>query len=257
MKELILVKYGEMVLKGLNKKSFEESLQEVQEIITRIEEGKLPLEDSVKQFEEGMKTLAALDEELKEMNRRLTVLQNDIALALGAAWMAVPGLAFYVRKDGHVTGNMYEGSTEIPVILDSSMELTDEQVDEAINRWIEFSVKFGVSGVFDAGIPGDPKFHGKVYKRLCELDRAGKLPIYIDGCYVIASYREVEEGLRELKRFQREYNTEHLKVHTLKIFVDGTLKLHTAAMVDPYADTPEKGITALTKEEFAELIRHL
>ncbi len=59
-----------------NKKSFEESLQEVQDIITRIEEGKLPLEDSVKQFEEGMKTLAALDEELKEMNRRLMVLQD-------------------------------------------------------------------------------------------------------------------------------------------------------------------------------------
>ena len=59
-----------------NKKSFEESLQEVQEIITRIEEGKLPLEDSVKQFEEGMKTQAALDEELTEMNRRLTVLQD-------------------------------------------------------------------------------------------------------------------------------------------------------------------------------------
>ena len=59
-----------------NKKSFEESLQVVQEIITRIEEGKLPLEDSVKQFEEGMKTLAALDEELKEMNRRLMVLQD-------------------------------------------------------------------------------------------------------------------------------------------------------------------------------------
>ena len=58
------------------KKSFEESLQEVQDIITRIEEGKLPLEDSVKQFEEGMKTLAALDEELKEMNRRLTMLQD-------------------------------------------------------------------------------------------------------------------------------------------------------------------------------------
>jgi exodeoxyribonuclease VII small subunit len=58
------------------KKSFEERLQEVQEIITRIEEGKLPLEDSVKQFESGMKTLSALDEELKEMNRRLTVLQD-------------------------------------------------------------------------------------------------------------------------------------------------------------------------------------
>ena len=58
------------------KKSFEDKLQDVQEIISRIEEGKLPLEDSVKQFEEGMKTLSALDEELKDMNRRLTVLQD-------------------------------------------------------------------------------------------------------------------------------------------------------------------------------------
>ena len=58
------------------KKTFEERLQDVQEIISRIEEGKLPLEDSVKQFEEGMKTLSALDEELKDMNRRLTVLED-------------------------------------------------------------------------------------------------------------------------------------------------------------------------------------
>lgn len=58
-------------------KSFEEKLQEVQDIISRIEEGKLPLEESVRQFEEGMKTLSMLDEELKDMNRRLTVLQDD------------------------------------------------------------------------------------------------------------------------------------------------------------------------------------
>ena len=56
------------------KKSFEDRLQDVQDIISRIEEGKLPLEDSVRQFEEGMKTLSGLDEELKDMNRRLTVL---------------------------------------------------------------------------------------------------------------------------------------------------------------------------------------
>ena len=58
------------------KKSIEDRLQEVQEIISRIEEGKLPLEESVRQFEEGMKTLAALDEELQDMSRRLTVLQD-------------------------------------------------------------------------------------------------------------------------------------------------------------------------------------
>ena len=56
--------------------TFEERLESVQEIISRIEEGKLPLEDSVRQFEEGMKTLSALDEELQDMNRRLTILQD-------------------------------------------------------------------------------------------------------------------------------------------------------------------------------------
>ena len=58
------------------KGTFEERLQSVQEIITRIEAGKLSLEESVKQFENGMKTLSQLDDELKDMNRRLTVLKD-------------------------------------------------------------------------------------------------------------------------------------------------------------------------------------
>ena len=58
------------------KGSFEARLQSVQTIISQIEEGKLSLEESVKQFESGMKTLSELDEELKDMNRRLTVLKD-------------------------------------------------------------------------------------------------------------------------------------------------------------------------------------
>ena len=123
----------------------------------------------------------------------------------------VPGLTYYVRKDGHVTGNMIEASTEVPIILDSMMKLTDGQVDASLNRWIEFSVNAGVSCVFDAGLPGDPVFHEKIYKRLCELDEQGKLPVYIDGSYVAMSARDAEKALKELKRFRSEYNTEHVK----------------------------------------------
>ena len=133
----------------------------------------------------------------------------------------VPGLSFYVRKDGHVTGEMSEGATELPIILDSAMDKPDSAIDAALQRWIDFSVSVGVSGVFDAGIPGFPEFHEHVYSRLRELDRQGKLPIYVDGCYVISAAWEVEEGIKELKRLQREYNTEHIKIHTLKIFMDG------------------------------------
>ena len=169
----------------------------------------------------------------------------------------IPGLAYYVRKDGHVTGNMYEGAAEIPVILDSGMELTDEQVDAALQRWIDFSVEHGVCAVFDAGLPGDAKFHAKVYKRLCELDKQGKLPVYVDGCLVVNAERDAEEGLKEVKRFQREFDTEHLKVHTMKIFMDGTQKIHTAAMVTPYVDVHTTGSTAFSAQGIAKLLKEL
>ena len=126
----------------------------------------------------------------------------------------VPGLSFYVRKNGHVTGEMSEGATALPVILDCTMDKSDVEIDAALQRWIDFSVNAGVSGVFDAGIPGFDTFHERVYKHLRALDMMGKLPIYIDGCYVIASQWQAKKGLEELKRFRRVYNTEHLKVHT-------------------------------------------
>ena len=169
----------------------------------------------------------------------------------------IPGLAIYVRKDGHVTGNCIEGAAEIPIILDSSMELTDEQVDAALKRWIDFSVEYGVSCVFDAGLPGDPKFHEKVYKRLKALDEQGKLPIYVDGSLVVNAERDAEEGLKEVERFHREYDTDHLKVHTMKIFMDGTQKIHTAAMVTPYADEGTLGTTAFSAEGICELLKNL
>ena len=169
----------------------------------------------------------------------------------------IPGLAIYVRKDGHVTGNCIEGAAEVPIILDSSMALTDEQVDACLKRWIDFSVEYGVCAVFDSGLPGDPKFHEKVYKRLKALDEQGKLPVYVDGSLVVNTERDAEEGLEAVKHFHREYDTEHLKVHTMKVFMDGTQKIHTAAMVTPYVDVGTTGATAFSAEGICELLKNL
>ena len=56
--------------------SFKDRLNEVQELTKKIESGALPLEDSVKEYERGMKILAELDSELKDMNRRITELRD-------------------------------------------------------------------------------------------------------------------------------------------------------------------------------------
>ena len=55
---------------------FEQRLTQVREIIDAIETGKLPLEDSVHRYEQGIASLNALEAELNEMKRRITVLQQ-------------------------------------------------------------------------------------------------------------------------------------------------------------------------------------
>ena len=167
----------------------------------------------------------------------------------------VPGLSYYVRINGHVTGNAFE-SASWPFLFDG-VELNDEKIEEPLNRLIDYCVNTGVSVLFDAGFPEHEHMHERIYRQLRTMDQRGRLPIYIDGCYILTNPRKTEEAFKELKRFNREFNTEHLKVHTLKILMDGTLKIHTAAMVTPYEDTHETGFTTFDAEGIAEILKRL
>jgi hypothetical protein len=168
----------------------------------------------------------------------------------------VPGLAYFVRKDGHVTGNSFE-TASWPMLFDGINDLTDEQISQAVLRWLDSSIQYGVTGVFDAGFPEHNGMNERIYKYLQQLDRQGKLPVYVDGCYVLTQPGKMREALDGVKRLHKEFNTEHMKVHTLKIFMDGTLKIETAAMVTPYVDTGVKGATAFNAGQMLEILKEL
>ncbi|MBR2067644.1 MAG: amidohydrolase family protein, partial [Solobacterium sp.] len=165
-------------------------------------------------------------------------------------------LSYYVRKDGHVTGNIYE-SASWRIIFDHLKNLTDEEIETAVTQWISDSVEYGVSYVFDAGYPEFDDIHERVYACLKDLDKKGRLPIFVDGCFVLTRRDKIKETIEETKRFRREFNTEHLKVHTLKLFMDGTLKIQTAALDSPYVDTGRMGNTIFEKEDIAEILKLL
>ena len=167
----------------------------------------------------------------------------------------VPELSYYVRKDGHVTGNAFESSAWH--MLFDDLNVTDEQIDAELMRWIDYSVKTGVSAVFDAGFPEGDALHERIYERLYELDKQGKLPIYIDGSIALTNPKKMKEVVEEVKRFRQKFDSEHLKVHTFKVFMDGTLRIETAAQVTPYVDTNKRGGTTFTKEEVAEVMKLL
>ena len=134
-----------------------------------------------------------------------------------------PGLAYYVRKDGHLTGNAYE-SAGWPFVFDYiKAHLTDDQIAAAVSRWIDFCKEYGVSSVFDAGFPEHNDVHERIYAHLRDLDRQGKLPVYVDGCYVLTNRAKMKEAIEETKRFNREFDTEHLKIHNILSGCEGNV----------------------------------
>ncbi len=56
------------------KERFEESLKRLEDIVNRMEKGELPLDESVKLFEEGIKLTRSLAKQLEEAERRVEIL---------------------------------------------------------------------------------------------------------------------------------------------------------------------------------------
>jgi exodeoxyribonuclease VII small subunit len=58
-------------------KTFEESLNELEKIVKQLEDGDLPLEQSLKLFEDGVRLSRECRERLTQAERRIEVLMKD------------------------------------------------------------------------------------------------------------------------------------------------------------------------------------
>ena len=58
-------------------KNFEERLTHLEEICQKIMEGKIPLEEAVSLFEDGIKISKSLEKELSKIERKIEILVNN------------------------------------------------------------------------------------------------------------------------------------------------------------------------------------
>jgi exodeoxyribonuclease VII small subunit len=58
-------------------KTFEESMKRLEEIVQQLEGGEMPLEDSLRVFEEGMKLAAFCSRKLEEAEKKVTLLVRE------------------------------------------------------------------------------------------------------------------------------------------------------------------------------------
>jgi exodeoxyribonuclease VII small subunit len=62
---------------GMKAKTFEEALRELEEIVNRLEQGDLPLEEALQFFEEGVKLSRYCHTKLDEAQKRVEILLKD------------------------------------------------------------------------------------------------------------------------------------------------------------------------------------
>ena len=59
------------------KKSFEQSMKNLEKIVQELEDGDLPLEKAIKKFEEGIKLTKFCSEKLDETEKKISVLLKN------------------------------------------------------------------------------------------------------------------------------------------------------------------------------------
>lgn len=58
-------------------KSFEDSIEELKEIVDKLQSGNLPLEESIKLFQEGTKLIAFSHKKLDQIQKKVKILVED------------------------------------------------------------------------------------------------------------------------------------------------------------------------------------
>jgi exodeoxyribonuclease VII small subunit len=61
------------------KKTFEQAMKQLEQIVQDLESGEIPLEKALKKFEEGIELSKFCSEKLDESEKRITILTQDTA----------------------------------------------------------------------------------------------------------------------------------------------------------------------------------
>jgi predicted amidohydrolase YtcJ len=131
---------------------------------------------------------------------------------------------------------------------------SSDEAKKAIRQGIPHMLKHGITTIHT----DDLNFIGS-YNRLWtayrELEKEGELPIRVYLHHYIFKKEHLQDFLERHPHRTGE-GSDHVKIGAVKIFLDGTQRLHTSAMRIPYKDQPDTtGILIYSQEELNELIR--
>ena len=165
----------------------------------------------------------------------------------------VPGFSFYQRdENGDPTGWITESASSVFI---NNFQSVTPKVEQSLLEFLTYLRNAGVTTVLDGGNFG---LDNEIYAAVSRIDKASKLPLRYHGAYTLFLPEELTTAVSSLENLAARYNSEKVKIDTLKVFLDGIIETRTADMVDDYLDTPgNSGSSLLNREQIHGLILEL
>ncbi len=165
----------------------------------------------------------------------------------------IPGLAFYQRDEaGEATGWITESAASVFV---KHFQALTPAAEESLMGFLRYLRDLGVTTVWDAGNFG---WDDEVLAVISRWDREGVLPLRYHGTYTLFLPDDLPNAVAKLKRMQKAYGSDRVRIDTLKVFLDGVIETRTADMSEDYRDTPgNSGRSLLNQAQLRQLILDL
>ena len=138
------------------------------------------------------------------------------------------------------SGSLQENSA-MNLVLDARPPYSEEQMVAALQFGQFYLNQYGVTSVQDAllKLDGNEAYVGG--PTYMALEESGNLTLKVAGAIVWNTDLGVEQISRILEARER-FSSRRLKARSVKIWLDGVLEVHTAALLEPYSDK-EDGTT--------------
>ncbi len=90
------------------------------------------------------------------------------------------------------------------------------------------------------------------------LDAQGKLNLHFHGARVFSSLANLEASIADVRDWQAEFGGPHVKVDTLKLFLDGTNEFGTGAVLDPLITSEgDHGLLRMSEDDLTTAMQRL
>ena len=158
---------------------------------------------------------------------------NSAALKLAGVTRDTPD-----PPSGHIERDDKTGEPS-GTLRESAMLLVERKVPppstddyrEGLRRGLELANSFGITSIQEANASEE------LLRAYLEFDRGGRLTARVVAAIHVDPARGVSQ-VPGLVRLRQRYRSPRLRAEAAKIFVDGVIEAHTAALLSPYLDRP-------------------